>query len=166
VDPEIIHRLRANLRGVVVRHGSSALASALREQRGWVDELLLECNHPGQRRDLHEIAAQLSALLAYVATRRGEYALARAYCGEVFQLGELAEDCHLQAWARGLQSFCEYGAGNYAEALRLAIDGLTQLRSGPRGRPASLALPRGPWPGSGVLIFAIALATTRRAQLS
>jgi hypothetical protein len=38
----------------------------------------------------------------------------------------------LQAWARGLQSFCEYYARHYAEALHLAEDGLKYARSGPQ----------------------------------
>ncbi len=56
----------------------------------------------------------------------------RAYCLEAFQLADLAQASTLQAWVRGMQSFCEYYAGHYDEALRLAEDGLTYARSGPQ----------------------------------
>lgn len=43
-----------------------------------------------------------------------------------------AQDANLQAWARGLQSFCEYYAGQYDKALYLAKDGLRYAQSGPQ----------------------------------
>ncbi|WP_280262237.1 hypothetical protein [Nocardia abscessus] len=51
---------------------------------------------------------------------------------ESFQLGDYAQDNNLVAWARGLQSFCEYYAGQYDEALSYAQDGLAHAGSGPQ----------------------------------
>lgn len=42
------------------------------------------------------------------------------------------QDTNLQAWARGLQSFSEYYAGQYDKALTLAKDGLKYAQSGPQ----------------------------------
>jgi hypothetical protein len=58
--------------------------------------------------------------------------LARAYFEEAFALGGLAGDSNLQAWSRGLQSFCAYYAEDYSTALDLAVDGLRYARSGPQ----------------------------------
>ena len=71
-------------------------------------------------------------MLGYVAVGHGGFPLARAYCLEAFQLGDFAGNANLQAWARGLQSFCEYYAGRYDEALALARDGLNYSQSGPQ----------------------------------
>lgn len=135
VEPEIIDHLRDDLQHAIVYYEKldhSDLASALLRQRFWVDSLLDECSHPGQRQQLFEVAGVTSGLLGYVAVGGGEFPLARAYCLEAFHLGEFAVDTNLQAWARGLQSFCEYYAGRYDQALRLAIDGLSYARSGPQ----------------------------------
>lgn len=48
------------------------------------------------------------------------------------ELVDLAQNANLQAWARGLQSFCEYYAGRYEDALALAIDGLVSAGNGPQ----------------------------------
>jgi hypothetical protein len=71
-------------------------------------------------------------VLGYLAVGRAEFPVARAYCLEAFKLGEFIADTNIQAWARGLQSFCEYYAGRYDKALNLARDGLTYARSGPQ----------------------------------
>jgi hypothetical protein len=108
------------------------LVPVLLRQRAWVNALLEECSHPRQRQQLCEIAGAASGVLGYVAVGRGDFPLARAYCLEAFQLGDFAGDANLQAWARGLQSFCEYYAGRYDEALNLAKDGLHYAQSGPQ----------------------------------
>jgi len=135
VDPEIIRHLRGNLRHTVAQYEGldhSSLVPALLKERAWIGVLLDECSQPRQRQQLFEIAGATSGLLGYVAVGRGEFPLARAYCVEAFQLGDFAQDFNLQAWARGLQSFCEYYARQYDEALRLAIDGLNYAQSGPQ----------------------------------
>src|SRR5262249_31660036 len=104
----------------------------LLKQRMWVNTLLEECNHPVQRQQLFEIAGGTSGLLGYIAVGRSQFHLARAYCAEAFLLADLAQNTNLRAWARGLQSLGEYYARNYAEALRLAEDGLTHAGSGPQ----------------------------------
>ncbi|WP_219461760.1 helix-turn-helix domain-containing protein [Nonomuraea rhizosphaerae] len=135
VDPEIIRQLRGNLREIILRYDHldhSALVPALLRQRTLADTLLDECSHPRERQELFEIASGTSGILGYIAVGRGRFPLARAYCAEAFQLGDFAQTSDLQAWARGLQSFCEYYARNYDEALRLAEDGLTYAASGPQ----------------------------------
>ena len=135
VNPEIVQHLQDNLRYTIVRYEKlehSRIVPTLLKQRAWVDELLDECSHPRQRQRLFEIAAAASGVLGYVAVGRGDYPLARAYCLEAFHLSDFAQDTNLQAWARGLQSFCEYYAGQYGEALRLAEDGLNYAQSGPQ----------------------------------
>jgi tetratricopeptide (TPR) repeat protein len=135
VNPEIIQQLLDNARDTIVQYerlDHAGLVPALMKQRAWVDSFLDECSHPTQRKQLFEIAAATSGVLGYVCVGRNNFPLARAYCFEAFQLGDFAQDANLQAWARGLQSFCEYYAGQYDEALRFAEDGLKYARSGPQ----------------------------------
>ncbi|MBF6301768.1 hypothetical protein IU459_30120 [Nocardia amamiensis] len=110
----------------------SSLIPGLVKQRRWVDTLLAEFSHPDQRRQLFGIASETSGLLGYISVGRGDFRLARAYCSESFQLGDFAQDPNLMAWARGMQSFCEYYAGRYGEAVRVAQDGLRHAQSGPQ----------------------------------
>ena len=135
VHSEIIGQLQDNMRHVVAEYEKFdhfSLAPALLKQRAWIDSLLDECGHPRQRQQLFEIAGAASGVLGYIAVGRGDFPLARAYCLEAFQLGDFADDASLQAWARGLQSFCEYYAGRYDDALNLANDGLNYAQSGPQ----------------------------------
>lgn len=135
VNPEIIRHLQDDLQHTLAQYENldhSSLAPALRKRRALIDAILDECSHLRQRQQLFEIAGATSGVLGYVAVGRGDFPLARAYCLEAFQLGDFAQDADLQAWARGLQSFCEYYAGRYDEALRLAEDGLKYTRSGPQ----------------------------------
>jgi transcriptional regulator with XRE-family HTH domain len=135
IHPEIIRQLQDYMRHTVARYEKldhSSLVPALLKQRAWIDSLLDECSHPRQQQQLFEIAGAASGVLGYVAVGRGDFPLARAYCLEAFQLGDFAGDANLQAWARGLQSFCEYYAGRYDDALNLASDGLKYAQSGPQ----------------------------------
>ncbi|NKY56703.1 helix-turn-helix domain-containing protein [Nocardia flavorosea] len=134
-DPEIVRQLRSRTRTVIEEYETldhTELAPGLIRQRVLVDKLIDECNHPQQRRELFETAGHTAGLLGYIAVGQGNFSLARAYCLESFQLGEHAVDCNLQAWACGLQSFCEYYAGNYESGLQYARKGITLDRSGPQ----------------------------------
>jgi hypothetical protein len=135
VHPDVVRHLRENIRRTVTQYERiehSVLVPALRKQRAWIESLIDECGHPAQRKQLFEIAGANSGVLGYVAVGAGDFPLARAYCLEAFQLADFAGDASLQAWARGLQSFCEYYAGRYGEALILANDGLNYAQSGPQ----------------------------------
>ncbi|WP_432976644.1 hypothetical protein [Dactylosporangium sp. CA-233914] len=135
IDPEIIRQLRNLVTDIVARYEQfdhAEIRPKLVKQRAWVATLLEECNHPGQRQQLFEIAVAASGLLGYLAVGHGQHHLARAYCAEAFTLGELAQTPNLQAWARGLQSFCEYYAQDYDAALRFAEDGLVHASAGPQ----------------------------------
>jgi hypothetical protein len=135
IDPEIVRQLGDAVRDIVVRYEQfdhADLQPKLRKQRTWLNALLDECQHPAQRRQLFEIAAATSGLLGYLAVGRSSFHLARAYCAEAFTLGDLAQRPNLEAWARGMQSFCEYYAQDYTEALRFAEDGLVYANRGPQ----------------------------------
>lgn len=135
VHPEVVRLLQHNAERTVdeyERLDHSVLAPALQKQRAWVEELIADCSRPGQLQQLLRIAGITSGVLGYVAVGRGDFALARAYCLEAFQLGDFAGNAGIQAWARGLQSFCEYYAGEYGAALDFATDGLSFARSGPQ----------------------------------
>lgn len=135
VDLDLIRHLQDNLRHAVVRYETldhHVIAASLLKQRAWIDTLLVDCSHPKQRQQLFEIAGATAGVLGYIAVGRSEFPLARAYCLESFHLADFAEDAKLQAWARGLQSFCEYYAGRYEDALALAQDGLRYADSGPQ----------------------------------
>jgi hypothetical protein len=135
IHPDITRQLRDNMRHTLVHYESldhHSLFPALRRQRAWIESLLGECGHPAQRKELFEIAGATSGVLGYVAVGSGDFSLARAYCLEAFQLGDFADNANLQAWSRGLQSFCEYYAGRYDDALNLAKDGLNYAQSGPQ----------------------------------
>lgn len=135
VHPDLMRHLQDNIRHTVMQYENldhASLVPALGKQRIWIESLLDECGHPVQRQQLFEIAGATSGMLGYIAVGSGEFPLARAYCLEAFQLGDFAGNANLQAWARGLQSFCEYYAGRYGEALILARDGLNYAQSGPQ----------------------------------
>jgi hypothetical protein len=135
VHPDIIAQLEDNTRRVVTQYETqnhSALVPVLLKQQALIGDILDECRHPSQQQDLYRVAGATSGVLGYVAVGRGDFSLARAYCLEAFQLGDFARDSNLQAWARGLQSFCEYYAGKYEDALGFAEDGLAYAHSGPQ----------------------------------
>jgi tetratricopeptide (TPR) repeat protein len=135
VDPELIACLGQDLRQIVADYETlqhDRLVPLLVKHRALAETILGDCGHPGQRRQLLEITGIASGVLGYVAVGRGDFALARAYCLEAFRLGDFAQAADLQAWARGMQSFCEYYAGRYDDALRLAEDGLSYARGGPQ----------------------------------
>ncbi|WP_433683409.1 helix-turn-helix transcriptional regulator [Nocardia sp. CA-119907] len=135
IDPAIVEHLTNSTHLTIEQYetiDSSSIVGGLVKQRAWIDELIDECSHPSQRRQLFEIAGQTSGLLGFITAGLGNFPLSRAYCLEAFQLGGFAEDMNIQAWARGLQSFCEYYAGRYHEALRYAQDGLNYAKSGPQ----------------------------------
>ena len=135
VHPDIICQLQENVRQTVAQYEKldhSSLVPSLLKKRTFMEELLGKCRHPAQQRQLFEITGLISGVLGYVAVGRGDFTLARAYTLEAFQLGDFAGDADLQAWARGLQSFCEYYAGRYDAAVSLAQDGLTYAKAGPQ----------------------------------
>lgn len=135
IQPDIICQLQDAARETVAQYETfdhASLVPALIKKRVFLEVLLSECSHPVQQRQLFEVTAAISGVLGYVAVGRGDFSLARAYTLEAFQLGDFAGDANLRAWARGLQSFCEYYAGRYAEAVSLAQDGLRHARSGPQ----------------------------------
>ncbi|WP_280249394.1 hypothetical protein [Nocardia abscessus] len=135
IDPEILQQLQSSTRQTIAQYETidpAKFVPALQKQRVWLDELIDECGHPRQRIRLFEVASETSGLLGYIAVGTGNFSLARAYCLESFQLGDYAQDNNLVAWARGLQSFCEYYAGHYDEALRYAQDGLAHAGYGPQ----------------------------------
>ncbi len=109
------------------------LVAPLRNQRAWLDELIDDCGHPATRSRLYEVASMTSGLLGYIGVGCAQFSLARAYCQESYLLGDYAQDDNLAAWARGMQSFCEYYAGRFAEALHYAEDGLARTAAGPQG---------------------------------
>lgn len=135
IDPEILQQLQDCTLQTIARYDNLdpvALVPALRKQRVRLAELIDECGHPGQREKLFEIACETSGLLGYTAVGCGDFPLARAYCLESFHLGDYAQNNNLVAWARGMQSFCEYYAGQYDKALRYAQDGLRFAGAGPQ----------------------------------
>lgn len=135
IDPDVVEQLQTSTLHMIANYETvdpSDLIPSLKEQRDWLDELIDECSHPKQRGELFEIASETSGLLGYIAVGTGNYPLARAYCLEAFHLGDNAQNTNLTAWARGLQSFCEYYAGRYGRALDFAQDGLTQAGDGPQ----------------------------------
>jgi hypothetical protein len=135
VHPEVIRLLQDSVQHVVTQYetlGHAAIATVLLKQRTLTEKLLRECSHPAQQQKLYKVAGAASGVLGYIAVGRGNFPLARSYCLEAFQLGDFAQDPNLQAWARGLQSFCEYYAGQYDEALHLAKNGLSYAQGGPQ----------------------------------
>ncbi|MFD0366301.1 hypothetical protein ACFQZZ_33115 [Nocardia sp. GCM10030253] len=135
VDPDVIEQLQSSTNLSIAQYEKldpSELIPTLKKQRGWLDELIDECGHPAQRSPLFEIASKTSGLLGYIAVGCGNFPLARAYCRESFQLGDYAQNNNLIAWARGMQSFCEYYAGQYDKALIYAEDGLARAVAGPQ----------------------------------
>ncbi|MFF0493940.1 hypothetical protein ACFYTQ_33385 [Nocardia sp. NPDC004068] len=135
VNPDVIQQLRSSTRTSIARYETidpSGLVPGLKKQRRWLDDLLGECSHPVQRRQLSETASETSGLLGYIAVGSGHFSLARAYCLESFELADHAQDANLMAWARCMQSFCEYYAGQYKKALHYAEDGLAHAGAGPQ----------------------------------
>jgi tetratricopeptide (TPR) repeat protein len=135
IDPHIVSQLRDTVLDTVAHYetsGPDMLVPSLLKQRALAQALLGESRRPSQQRELLEVAGVVAGVLAYVAVRPGDFGLARSYCREAFILGDYAEAPALQAWARATESFCEYYAGRYDEAVRLAHDGLTYAGSVPQ----------------------------------
>jgi hypothetical protein len=135
VDPLVISGMEDGMSTMLVEYETwdrDRFLTSLIKKRRFVDGLVGESMWPTQRKTLYGIAAKISGLLGYVEVGRENFPLARAYCTESFSLADLAEDSHLRAWARGMQSFCEYYAGDYKSALEIAVDGLTYAGSGPQ----------------------------------
>lgn len=135
VDPVVISGLESSLSTMLVEYEAwerGRFIRSLIKKRVFVGELISQSMQPGQRQRLFQVAGKISGLLGYVEVGRESYPLARAYCAESFRLAELAENADLQAWARGMQSFCEYYAGDYEEALAIALDGLSFAGTGPQ----------------------------------
>jgi transcriptional regulator with XRE-family HTH domain len=135
VHPEVVRHLQNSMQHVVTQYETlshSATAATLVKQRALIEKILRECSHPRQQQRLYKVAGAASGVLGYIAVGRGDFPLARIYCLEAFQLGDFAQDPNLQAWARALQSFCEYYAGQYDDALHLAKDGLSYAQAGPQ----------------------------------
>lgn len=139
VDTDVVDQMHSSTLGVIEGYETAEpvdLLPWLRKQRAWLESLIDECGDPFQRIRLFEIAGQTSGLLGYIAASCGSFAVARAYCLESYQLSCYATDPALMAWARGMQSFCEYYAGRYPEALRFAEAGVVAAA----GRPQSIRL--------------------------
>jgi tetratricopeptide (TPR) repeat protein len=135
VDNRLVQHFKSITDAFVARYESlnhSTITPVLLRQRRHIESLLDESNRTSQRRELFEAAGGTSGVLGYIAVGRGEFQLARAYCAEAILLGELAQSTNLQAWARGLQSFCEYYAKDYRTALEFARDGLALAGDGPQ----------------------------------
>lgn len=135
VDPVVISGLESSLSTMLVEYETwerGRFIRSLIKKRLFVDSLISQSMQPGQRQRLFRVAGKISGLLGYVEVGRDSFPLARAYCAESFRLAELAEDADLQAWARGMQSFCEYYAGDHEEALAIALDGLSYAGTGPQ----------------------------------
>ena len=113
---EIMHRSRHTNRSVVdvaklvflertvetairenERRAPYDLAPKVRDTRRWVDELLIDCFHPGQRERLYTAAVRLSGLLGALALDLGRWEPARAYALEAFELSAFLGIANLQA---------------------------------------------------------------------
>ncbi|QIS02576.1 hypothetical protein F5X71_09805 [Nocardia brasiliensis] len=135
ISPDVVQQLQGSTLSSIAEYETidpAALVPALRKQRNWLDELVDQCGDPAQRRQLFETASETSGLLGYIAVGTGNFSTARAYCLESFLLGSHAQDSNLMAWARGMQSFCEYYAGQFDQALAYAEDGLARAAAGPQ----------------------------------
>lgn len=135
VDPVVISGLESSLSSMLVEYETwerGRFIRSLIKKRSFVDSLISQSMQPGQRQKLFRIAGKVSGLLGYVEVGRESFPLARAYCAESFRLAELAEDADLQAWALGMQSFCEYYAGDYETARIIASHGLSYAKTGPQ----------------------------------
>ncbi len=135
IDPGVIDQLQNCTYRTITEYETlspTRLLPALTTQRAWLEALIDECGDLRQRRELFEIACQTSGLLGYIAVGCANFSLARSYCLESFQLGGYAQDSNLMAWARGMQSFCEYYAGHYDKAVHFAEDGITRAAGGPQ----------------------------------
>jgi transcriptional regulator with XRE-family HTH domain len=133
-DDELLH-FELGLDDLVDRYESAGpvkLAPLLIDQRRQLEQAIGEHRDPRQRRRLFRVAGQVSGLLAYMATQRERYPLARAYCLEATHLGTFAEDHDLLAWVKGTASFCEYYAGDYRRSVELAREGLVFAGAGPQ----------------------------------
>lgn len=133
VDPDVVDQMHSSTLDAIEGYETAEptdLVPWLRKQRAWLESLIDECSDPRQRIRLFEIAGQTSGLLGYIAASCGSFPVARAYSLESYQLGCYTADPALMAWARGMQSFCEYYAGSYVAALRFAEAGIAEAANG------------------------------------
>jgi hypothetical protein len=136
IDPDVIAAIQSDIDAAISQYETRENSNSfplLFGQRTFVESLLNETVRPKQRQQLFEAGAKISGLIGYILVGRGNFPLARAYCVESFQLSELSENMNIRAWSRGLQSFCEYYAGQYAESFEYARDGLAHDQLTPQG---------------------------------
>jgi transcriptional regulator with XRE-family HTH domain len=112
--------------------GPASLAPEVVRQRRRLQNILVTCPPSKRGERLAQIAARMSAQLAYMAVNLGRFHSARAYAIEAFSLAEHIADDELKAWVRGTQSFAEYYSGNYRQALEYAVDGQRYAGTGPQ----------------------------------
>ncbi|WP_329394478.1 helix-turn-helix transcriptional regulator [Streptomyces melanogenes] len=126
-DGSILLVLRETIEGVVHRYeaeGPYSLAGEVLEVRRYVGELLEGRQLPRQREALFRLAAQASALLAYMAVNAGREVLAEAYCAEAAELASHIDDRELVMWIQGTRSLNAYYAGRFEQAVACADAGV------------------------------------------
>lgn len=85
---------------------------------------LLKANHfPTQLRHLYLYASRISGLRAHVCLDQGSYQEADAHASTAWLCAEQADDNHVRAWVRSVQSLISYWDGKLDTAVDLARDG-------------------------------------------
>ena len=110
--------------------GPKSIGPKVVRQRGSLQRALRDWMTPHQRVQALRLASQMSGQLSYMAVNLGNFSAARAYGHEAFFLADQIKDSDLRAWIRGTQSFAEFYAGRYTDALELADDGSKYAASG------------------------------------
>jgi hypothetical protein len=135
VDPLAVEALTDRLNILTAAYDSAdpmECLDELRRHRSWLDENLGTVSDIRQRQSISELATKVSGILGYIAVGDSRFDLSRAFLLEAFELAELANRSDLGAWVLGMQSFCEYYAGNYVGALEAALAGLKKADGGPQ----------------------------------
>jgi transcriptional regulator with XRE-family HTH domain len=91
---------------------------------------LRKTTRPAALADITLAVGELSGVLAYAALDLGEPAQALVHAQAAFDAADAAAAGELKAWVRGTQSLIARFAGDYAAALRFALDGLRYARDG------------------------------------
>lgn len=126
-DDDIAAVLALTIDDLVDRYeleGPRVLAPEAVAARRRVEELLQQRRHPAQIAHLYRLAGQLSGVLGYMAVNRGMFGRAKMYCREASAIATRTEDCDLQAWVLGTESFCAYYEGRFTESVVLAREGI------------------------------------------
>jgi transcriptional regulator with XRE-family HTH domain len=109
---------------------STVLVSAIEVRREVLTRLRKYNVRPHQLGDLYLTLARVQGVLSYAALDLGDTRVARTHCHAAWACADRIGSNSMRAWVRGTESLIARFDQNYAEAERIAFDGLRYPTNG------------------------------------